>query len=38
LPFKNYYSKTDIRKDVLDFNPAQFLEFQAWHCLSEGIQ
>ena len=28
-PFKNYYSKTDIRKDVLDFNPAQFLEFQA---------
>jgi len=38
LPFKNYYSKTDIRKDVLDFNPAQFLEFQAWHCPSEGVE
>ena len=29
LPFKNYYSKTDIRKDVLDFNTDKFLAFQA---------
>ena len=29
LPFKNYYSKTDIRKDVLDYNPGEFLAFQA---------
>lgn len=29
LPFKNYYSKTDIRKDVLDYDPGKFLEFQA---------
>jgi hypothetical protein len=29
LPFKNYYSKTDIRKSVLDFNPGKFLDFQA---------
>lgn len=29
LPFKNYYSKTPIRKDVLDFDPYAFLEFKA---------
>lgn len=27
LPFKNYYSKTDIKKDNLDYNPAQYLDF-----------
>ena len=29
LPFKNYYSKTIIRKSVLDFNLGEFLDFQA---------
>jgi len=29
LPFKNYYSKTPVRKDVLDFDPTSFLDFQA---------
>lgn len=27
LPFKNYYSKTDIKKDNLDYEPAQYLDF-----------
>lgn len=27
LPFKNYYSKTDIKKDNLDYDPAQYLDF-----------
>jgi len=26
LPFKNYYSKTDITKNKLDFNPDNYLE------------
>ncbi len=26
LPFKNYYSKTDIKKDKLDFSPDTYLE------------
>ena len=29
LPFKNYYSKTPIRKDVLAFDPHSFLKFKA---------
>jgi hypothetical protein len=29
LPFKNYYSKTDIKKAVLDYDPTAFLEFKA---------
>ena len=29
LPFKNYYSKTDIRKDILNYDPDNFLDFQA---------
>lgn len=29
LPFKNYYSKTDIKKAVLDYDPNTFLEFKA---------
>lgn len=29
LPFKNYYSKTDIKKAVLDYDPDTFLEFKA---------
>jgi hypothetical protein len=29
LPFKNYYSKTDIKKAVLDYDPTTFLEFKA---------
>ena len=26
LPFKNYYSKTEIKKDKLDFDPNKYLE------------
>jgi len=29
LPFKNYYSKTDINKSSIDFNPDKYLAFQA---------
>lgn len=29
LPFKNYYSKTDIKKSTIDFDPDKFLDFQA---------
>lgn len=29
LPFKNYYSKTPIRKEVINFDPDSFLDFQA---------
>lgn len=29
LPFKNYYSKTDIKKSTINFNPNKFLDFQA---------
>jgi len=29
LPFKNYYSKTDIKKSTIDFDPNKFLDFQA---------
>jgi hypothetical protein len=26
LPFKNYYSKTPIKKDTLDYDPDRYLE------------
>jgi hypothetical protein len=29
LPFKNYYSKTDIKKSTIDYDPDKFLDFQA---------
>lgn len=29
LPFKNYYSKTNIKKTTLDYDPNTFLEFKA---------
>lgn len=29
LPFKNYYSKTDIKKSTIDYAPDKFLDFQA---------